>query len=65
MNFTINKFFEKDECKSIIDFSIENGTPFSYNPTETWDCRRIYNDEFKEKIINRVKELYKKNEFIC
>lgn len=63
MNFTINKFFDKDECKSIIDFSIKNGTPFSYKPGASWDCRRIYNDEFKEKIINRLKELYNKNEF--
>ena len=63
MNFSINKFFEKDECNSIIEFSITNGVPFSYNPKEVWDCRRIYNDEFKEKIINRLTELYNKNEF--
>jgi len=63
MNFTINKFFEKDECKSIIEFAIENGLPFSYNPAEVWDCRRIYNDEFKEKIVSKLKDYYNNNEF--
>lgn len=63
MNFSINNFFDETECDEIINFCENNGTQFSYNPSETWDCKRIYNDNFKEKIVNKLKSKYNSNEF--
>lgn len=52
MNFSINNnFCDRDEATSIIHFCIENGEAFSYNPNEVWDCKRIYDNSFKKKII--------------
>jgi|Laugresu1bdmlbsd_1035121.scaffolds.fasta_scaffold01055_7 hypothetical protein len=63
MNFSINTFFDESECEEIIEFCEKNGTQFSYNESETWDCKRIYNDEFKEKIISTLKEKYNSKQF--
>ena len=60
MTYSINKYFEEDECIDIIDFCIKNGTPFKYDPTEHWDCRKISDESFKEKIITKFVDLYKK-----
>jgi predicted 2-oxoglutarate/Fe(II)-dependent dioxygenase YbiX len=61
MNYSINKFFTPEECKSIIDFAMEKGETFSYYDYEktTWDCRRIYDEEFKKKILNTINDLHK------
>jgi predicted 2-oxoglutarate/Fe(II)-dependent dioxygenase YbiX len=63
MIHSINKFFDKTECADIIEFCMNNGEPFSYNPNETWDCRRIYDNEFKEKILNKFKSLFNSGDF--
>lgn len=63
MNYSINKFFEETECESIIKFCLDNGKPFSYNFNETWDCRRVYDEEFKIKILNKLKLLYSSGQF--
>lgn len=63
MNFSINKFFEKGECLPIIEFAEKNGKHFSYNPKEVWDCRRIYDEEFKRNIVNKLKTKYDSGEF--
>jgi hypothetical protein len=63
MKFSINKFFEKEECDSIIELTDRIGTPFSYNPNEVWDCKRIYDESFKNDILNRLISNYKNNEF--
>lgn len=64
MNYSVNKnFCNREEAKEIIDFCIEFGEPFSYNPTEQWDCRRIYDPEFKKKIIDTLTSSYKKGYF--
>ena len=63
MNYSINNFFEKEECKSIIEFAENNGIPFSYNPTELWDCKRIYDEAFKLKIKNKFLKLYNNGDF--
>lgn len=63
MNFSINKFFEKDECFPIIEFAEKNSKSFSYNPKDVWDCRRIYDEEFKQKIVNKLKLKYDSNDF--
>lgn len=64
MNFSLNNgFCDKSEAESIIKFCIENGEQFSYNPYETWDCKRIYNDDFRKKIIDKLNNKFKNNEF--
>jgi len=67
MKYSVNKFFDKDECDYLIDFSMQNGEVFSYYKHElnSWDCRRIYDENFKNRVINKIKELYleKKIEF--
>jgi Rps23 Pro-64 3,4-dihydroxylase Tpa1-like proline 4-hydroxylase len=64
MNYTINNnFCDKTEANSIIDFCIKYGEPFSYQPNEVWDCRRIYDESFKTKILNKLINYYKNGEF--
>jgi predicted 2-oxoglutarate/Fe(II)-dependent dioxygenase YbiX len=63
MKFSINKFFEKEECDSIIEFTDRIGTPFSYNPNEVWDCKRIYDDTFKQTIINKLINQFTNGDF--
>ena len=63
MSFNINTFFKEEECNDIIEHSENVGVKFSYNPIETWDCKRIYDEEFKYKIVNRLKDNYKNNKF--
>jgi predicted 2-oxoglutarate/Fe(II)-dependent dioxygenase YbiX len=64
MNYTINNnFCNKIEAKNIIDFCLEYGEPFSYKPTESWDCRRIYDEDFKNKIIDLLTTNYKNENF--
>lgn len=58
-----NNVFTKIECVEIIDFCIQYGEPFAYHPNDVWDCRRIYNEEFKEKIITKLINNYKNENF--
>lgn len=64
IKFSTNMFFTPEECEKIVDFAMENGEKFSYMDLEsdTWDCRRIYNEEFKEMIVHRFIDLYSNNE---
>lgn len=62
IDFKINKFFNREECQYYIDESMKLGVPFKYDPKEHWDCRRIYDESFKEKIYNRYKEMYQNGE---
>lgn len=64
MNYSINKnICDESEAKDIIDFCLKFGEPFSYNPTESWDCRRVYDEEFKDKIIKLLLNNYKIGKF--
>jgi Rps23 Pro-64 3,4-dihydroxylase Tpa1-like proline 4-hydroxylase len=64
MNYVINNnFCNKEDAKNIIDFCLEHGESFSYNPTEHWDCKRIYNPEFKNKIIESLTNNFKNGNF--
>jgi hypothetical protein len=63
MNYTINNFFEKEECNSIIEYADKVGKKFNYNPTEVWDCKRISDLEFNKLIIDRFIKNYKENGF--
>ena len=58
-----NNVFTQTECLDIIDFCIQHGEPFSYNPNEVWDCRRIHDEEFKKKIITSLTNNYKTEKF--
>jgi predicted 2-oxoglutarate/Fe(II)-dependent dioxygenase YbiX len=63
VEYSINNIFNKEECDSIIELTDSIGVPFSYNPNETWDCKRIYDESFKNDILNRLISNYKNNEF--
>lgn len=64
MNYRINNnFCDKDEAKDIIHYCIENGKSFSYNPNEIWDCKRIYHEDFKQKILSKFIEKIQSNNF--
>lgn len=63
MNYTINNFFEKEECNSIIEYADRVGKKFNYNPTEVWDCKRIADVDFNKLIIDRFIKNYNDNKF--
>ena len=62
MNYSINKIFNQDECFKIIDFSEKTGVPYLKNKRQTWDCKRIYDENFKASILDKIYFLYSKNE---
>ena len=53
MNYTVNNFFNDDNCSYFLKKALEIGVPFNYNPNENWDCRRIYDEELKLKVYNK------------
>lgn len=63
MKYTINNFFNKQECEDIISFCIKEGEFFNYNPNEVWDCRRIYDESFKKYILEKILEVKKFESF--
>jgi hypothetical protein len=64
MNYNINNnFCNRETAKDVIDFCLEFGEPFSYKPTETWDCRRIYDLNFKNRIIDLLTTNYESKDF--
>ena len=63
MDYTIKKYFDSNECSDIINYCMDNGEVFSYNPNENWDCRRIYIKEFKERILKNFINEYNSNDF--
>ena len=64
MNYTINNnFCNRETANDIINFCLKYGESFSYKPTESWDCRRIYDDDFKKKIIDLLITNYKSGVF--
>ena len=61
--YSINTFLTKDECSYIIDFCMQNGEPFSYNPKESWDCRRVYDTDFKKYVLDKILKVNKFDSF--
>jgi hypothetical protein len=61
MNYTINNFFEEEECNSIIEYADKVGKKFNYNHTEVWDCKTISDLEFNKLIIDRFIKNYREN----
>lgn len=60
INYSVNNFFDKKECLEIIDFMSKHSEPFAYTPEEyySWDCRKTYDESFKEKIFNKFKSMW-------
>lgn len=64
MQYSINEnFCDSSTAKDIIDFCLKYGEPFSYKPTEQWDCRRVYDFNFKKRIIDLLITNYKNGNF--
>lgn len=62
MIYSINNFFEKHECKPIINFAEKTGIEFSYTNNSSWDCKRVYDLGFKNDIVERFKKQYDNDE---
>jgi hypothetical protein len=60
MNGSIQTFFTKEECDEIALFCEKIGITFNHGVAvlNPWDNRKIHNDQFKEKILNRYKEVF-------
>ncbi len=56
-----NTFFSKEECDDIAVFCEKTGITFNHGVSiyNHWDNRKIHNDEFKQKILSRYKEVFK------
>lgn len=63
MKYSINTFFNKEECKSIIKFAEEMGEVFYYAKDEVWDCKRIYDSNFKNFILEKFNTKYREGNF--
>ena len=64
IDYSINtNFCDKNKAAEIIQFCIQNGEQFFYNPNKLWDCIRIYDTKFKDGIIDILNKKYDSNEF--
>jgi hypothetical protein len=57
---SIQTFFSKEECDEIALFCEKIGITFNHGVAvlNPWDNRKIYNDQFKERILKRYKEVF-------
>jgi predicted 2-oxoglutarate/Fe(II)-dependent dioxygenase YbiX len=53
MDYSVNTYFTNEECLWILDYCMNNGEIFFYDPKETWDCRRVYDESFKKDVLNK------------
>lgn len=63
MRYNKNVYFDEKECNHIIDFCTTNGEVFEYNSNEVWDCRRVYDENFKEYVLDRILKVQKFESF--
>ena len=63
MMYKKNVYFDEKECKYIIDFCTTNGEFFNYDSNEVWDCRRVYDKNFKEYVLDRILKVQKFESF--
>jgi hypothetical protein len=63
MNCVANTFFTNKECDEIAILCEKIGIKFNHHATvyNKWDNRKIYDDNFKVRILNRYKEVYSKD----
>ena len=54
MKYNVSTYFTSEECSDIVKFCMEKGEMFFYDPKQNWDCRRIYDVDFKKKILNKL-----------
>lgn len=59
----IDNFFSDEECNDIADFCEKVGIVINHGASvkNLWDNRRIHNDELKEKVLKRYKEVFANN----
>lgn len=62
MIYNINNFFNKEECANIINLCEQVGVFFNYMDDSTWDCKRIYDNELKEFVLDRFNKKYQNND---
>jgi predicted 2-oxoglutarate/Fe(II)-dependent dioxygenase YbiX len=57
----VNTFFSKEECDDITLICEKIGITFNHGVAvlNPWDNRKIHNDEFKERILKRYREVFK------
>ena len=55
-----NTFFTKEECDEIAAYCEKIGIMFNHGVAiiNPWDNRKIHNDNFKERILKRYKEVF-------
>jgi len=60
MNNNLHSFFSNEECDEIVILCEKFGFKFNHNVfvQNKWDSRKIHNDEFKAKILQRYKDVY-------
>ena len=60
MSIKNNFFFSKEECEEIVLFCEKVGfkTIHKIDARNKWDNLRVYDDNFKEKILKRYKEVF-------
>lgn len=61
-----NFFFSKEECEEIALFCEKNGlqTLHKVDAYNKWDNLRVYDDNFKERILKRYKEVFANDDTI-
>jgi predicted 2-oxoglutarate/Fe(II)-dependent dioxygenase YbiX len=58
IQYSINTYFSSDRCKEIYEFCKSNGEGFLYKPTDIWDCKRIYDENFNKEIVDHIHSLH-------
>ena len=60
MNSSLHTFFSNEECDEIAILCEKIGIKFNHNVSvyNKWDSRKIHNDTFKTKMLQRYKEVY-------
>lgn len=66
MKYSVNNFFSPRECSEFLDFMDKNGERFSYKKDEkiSWDCKRVYDTDFKSMILEKINFLYDSQKII-
>ena len=60
MDSVVHTFFSNEECDEIAILCEKIGIKFNHNVSvyNKWDSRKIHNDTFKTKMLQRYKEVY-------
>lgn len=60
MKYTVDRVLTEEECVEVLQICMKDGEKFYYTEKEanSWDCRRIYNQEFKNYILQKLKIIH-------